>query len=173
MTQIHDFKQSKVSGDEGEQFLDTYFRRNGYKVEPVTMHEQKQDKVDRKIVNLKSGKSTIAEYKTDAEAKTKHNIFVEVVSNAEGGSPGWLWASKAEWLITLIPDDCILIAKMAKVRECYHRGWSRTAHVSVQNKSKQPSQNFYYTIGALVSIDRYIKETEAVKLELVTQPKAA
>jgi hypothetical protein len=170
MAEIHDFNQSKIAGDEGEQFLDRFFEQRGNKVESVTMEEQKRDKVDRRITNIKSGYVALTEYKTDEKAKQTGNIFVETFSNAEYGTAGWIGSSVAEWLVTLIPDECILITRLAKVRECYATKWYSRNHKSVPN---EVNGNIYHTIGAIVPIEKYIKESGAVKIGIAPQQKSA
>jgi hypothetical protein len=171
MTEIHNFNSSKAAGDEGELFLDRFFERRGYKVEHVTDQEQKRDKVDRRIINNKNGKVALSEYKTDDRAKQTGNIFVETFSNAEYGTPGWISASKAEWLVTLIPDECVLIARLAVIRTCYATKWVGYQHKSIPNSV---GGNIYHTIGVPVPMGKYVSESGAVKIDITPpQPKAA
>lgn len=171
MTEIHDFNTSKVSGDEGEKFLDRFFEQRGYKVERVTMQEQKKNKVDRRITNIKNGYIALTEYKTDAKAGQTGNVFVETYSNAENGTAGWVGASIAEWLITLIPDECVLVTRLAKIRECYATKWFGLQHKSIPNKV---GGNIYHTIGVPVPMGKYIKDADAVRIDIAPQkPQAA
>lgn len=170
MTEIHDFNTSKVSGDKGEQFLDRFFEQRGNKVEPVTMQEQKQNKVDRRITNIKSGYVALAEYKTDEKAKQTGNVFVETYSNAENGTMGWIGASIAEWLVTLIPDECVLVTRLTKIRQCYATKWFSYQHKSIPNRV---GGNIYHTIGVPVPMDSYIKDTGSVRINIDPQQKDA
>ena len=169
MTEIHDFNQSKAAGDEGEQFLDRLFEQRGNKVEPVTKQEQRDDKIDRKITNPNNGKTVIVEYKTDMKAKQTGNVFVETFSNIENGTPGWIGASKAEWLVTLIPDECVLITRLSKIRECYATKWVGYNHKSVPNRV---GNNIYHTIGFPVPIEKYITESGATKIDIAQKDAA-
>lgn len=170
MTETHDFNTSKAAGDEGERFLDRLFEQRGNKVEPVTIQEQRNDKVDRKITNPRNGRVVIVEYKTDAKAKQTRNVFVETFSNMENGTPGWISASKAEWLVTLIPDECVLITRFAAIRECYATKWVGYSHKSIPNKV---GASIYHTIGFPVPIDKYIRESGAVKIDIQPDTKDA
>lgn len=168
MAEIHEFNHSRIAGDEGELFLDRFFERRGNKVEHVTLQEQKGDKLDRRFTAIRTGQVALVEYKTDAKAAQTGNIFVETYSNAERGTPGWFSASKADWIITLVPGVCVLVTKLARIRACYAAYWFGLPHKSIPNRV---GGNIYHTVGVPVSMERYIKESGAVRINIALEKK--
>ena len=97
---MYDFQQQKDLGKQGEERLDSFFYR-WYNIREVPFELQKEG-IDRFYIP-KRGNITfprLVEYKTDFYRTG--NVFIETHSVIRQGKPdikGWLYTSKADWLI--------------------------------------------------------------------------
>lgn len=96
------FIAQKKIGDKGEAMLDKFFTDRGYRVEDVSMKEQKKG-IDRYVIN-NAGQRVAVEYKTDTRTATTGNIFVETISNNKTGALGWAVKGHADHLLYYVPD---------------------------------------------------------------------
>lgn len=148
MVKPYDFKAQKLVGLKGEAFLDTFFA-SAYIVTPSTESEQRQE-IDRWFMNRESGHRFSVEYKTDARAGRTGNAFVETVSVLERNVQGWLYTSKAEYLVYFIPGSAwvIYVLKFPTLRKAFPAWAAKYQIKQVRNRS-------YTTCGLVVPLAEF------------------
>jgi len=94
LTSTVQFKQGK----DVEAWLDRYFGERGFKIEKLSMEEERVQHIgDRRF---KKGKwSYLIEYKSGIQTYTTGNIFLETVSVDTTKTPGWVFTCKADWIV--------------------------------------------------------------------------
>lgn len=148
---VHEFDNKLKEGEEGEAFLDDYFRERGYDIRPASDAEQRQG-IDRWMKRAApDSKWFPVEYKTDAVASRTGNAFVETVSVDTSGKRGWAYTSRSDWLIYYVPgDDIIYIIDFVALRLELPR-WEHS-YIT------RPAQNNgYRTYGVLVPLHEFEK----------------
>lgn len=158
---MHKFIDSKVIGDYGEYFLDQYFESIGYTIRQASKNSQIKYKIDRQFLKEKNGKlySWFVEYKTDKRSIDTGNIFLETISNSVNNTPGWLFATKADVIITLVPDKYIIGYYIKDLRDNYTNIWKDYKVVTAINEN-------YKSFGVIVTVQEYIElsKIKVVKL---------
>lgn len=124
---MYNFQQQKELGKQGEEKLDSFFSR-WYNIKKVPFKLQKEG-IDRFYIP-KYGEVTfprLIEYKTDFHATG--NVFVEthsVIRQGQPDIPGWLYTSKADWLIYwLVKYQEAFAIDFAKLRVSAQK-WEKT-----------------------------------------------
>lgn len=144
---MYDFQKQKNLGQQGEERLDSFFSR-WYDIKQVPFELQKEG-IDRFYIPLR-GQATfpyLVEYKTDFQQTG--NAFIEthsVIRSGQSNIQGWLYTSKADWLIYWAVEYQTAFAinfdKLRKSAEI----WKRTCRQrNCQNKG-------YKSSGLLVPI---------------------
>lgn len=85
MPTVHNFVDSKIRGDRGEEIVADYFSKKGYSIRFLTVPEQKELLYDLHLTR-KDGKEFKIEVKTEFKAERTNNVFWETQVN---GKPGW------------------------------------------------------------------------------------
>lgn len=153
-TPTYEFKTQLAIGSEGERRLDEFFA-DWFVITPASEDEQRMG-IDRWFVRRQSSKDGPAgerfavEYKTDHRAHESGNAFVETVSVAgtQHGKEGWVYSSRARWLIYYVPGEgaeMAYIVPFAKLRAELPRLRRHYPEVPVQNKG-------YLTLGLVVPL---------------------
>ena len=98
---MYSFITSLEYGIKQESVLDNFFSQ-WYIIEEAT-HYQQSVGIDR-IFSIGDKRFSV-EYKTDRIAGRTNNSFIETISVAEDGSPGWAITSRADVLIYFVPSE--------------------------------------------------------------------
>lgn len=174
MTTVHTFKQSKKLGDIGEKVVKDFLTKRGYRVENVSIPEQKAKHIDFKCY---VGDTLVfyVEVKTDFQATKTGNIFWEYEVD---GKPGWgnqysedrpeipillIWYLPGQDnLYSIYSDRISTISKwcvenrMVKKYITNYKG----------NKQDLDIDNMHYTsYGYLIPLEEFYKFTTSVILE--------
>jgi len=142
----YQFNDQLVAGEDGEAYLDAFFRRRGHTILPVTTEEQRLG-IDRVFVTP-TGQSWKVEYKTDFRAGKTGNAFIETVSvdtHGKYGKMGWALTSTAEYLFYYVPDHAIYVIPFLSLRHALPR-WMR------EFPARGALNNRYTTHGVLVPL---------------------
>lgn len=151
----YDFETQHKIGQKGEIFLDQWLRPM-YHVADVSQDlKYQQSGIDR-VVTRSDGTAVTVEYKSDIAAKRTGNLFFETVSNSKDGTPGWGWASQADYWIILIPEQEILVFKPGKLRALVWDLQQTLKERSIPNRG-------YNTIGYPISLIKARKVASQVK----------
>jgi hypothetical protein len=113
---IYTFDAQYTKGAKGEAVIDWIMRRF-VDLQPVTRQGQK-DGIDRVYRCRDTGTTWTVEYKTDFRAMRSGNVFLETVSQDTNNKAGWLYTSKADYLLFYIPYPCfeLYLARMETIR---------------------------------------------------------
>lgn len=155
------FEQSPqyLSGQSVADFLDEFFRKRGWQIEPTTPHEERvQCLGDRHF--RKGGTHWLIEYKSGLQTAATGNIFLETISVDTQSKPGWVYTCKAHFIFygTLL-NGCILIMNPNTLRqniEALKTKFGERATGKNQNKG-------YNTHGVIVPLG-YAKEHLTAKI---------
>ena len=80
------------------------------------------------------------DYKCDEQWHKYGNVFLETVSNAQTGRPGWAMTSEADWLLYFLTPSTVLVCRMARIRAMLPR-W-RCAGYPVRSAKNQGYETF-------------------------------
>jgi hypothetical protein len=94
---VTDFTSDNNGSNLFQQITMTWLKGNGFEVQDVSKDRTYQSQ-DIDMVITKGGKRTTVEFKADKVIATSGNLYFEIVSNLEKGTPGCLVYCKAEWL---------------------------------------------------------------------------
>ena len=131
---IYRFEAQNNLGQKGESFLDAWLSKK-YEIIDVSAHPKYQKSGIDRLISRADGLAISIEYKYDAAAKRTGNLFFETISNDRKKTPGWGWASQADYWIFLIPETEILIFKPGNLRSFVWREKNSLQEKEVQNKN--------------------------------------
>lgn len=95
----YDFAEQYREGQLGENELDEYFRHQGYEVTSVTLREELDQRIDRRIQDPWDGNEWTAEYKTDSTFARTENFCIEIADvGPQTCRLGWAYACQADRL---------------------------------------------------------------------------
>lgn len=140
----YDFDHQLAEGEEGEAYLDAFFRERGHTIRPATHDEQRQG-IDR-VFTAPDGRVARVEYKTDFLAAKTGNAFVETVSVDRHGKMGWALTSQADTLIYYLPGKVIYVLPFMSLR------WALPTWIR-DYPAKSAQNRDYATHGILVPLD--------------------
>lgn len=141
----YDFHHQLTEGEQGERFLDAFFRARGHTVSAVSREEQRQG-IDR-LIETPAGVMRV-EYKTDYLAARTGNAFIETISvdsAGQHGKMGWALTTACDYLIYYLPETSIYVLPVYALRWALP-GWMRTY------PAKQAANHGYQTHGILVPL---------------------
>lgn len=98
---ISSFKEQLAVGQKSEHFIATLFT-SAFKVEFAGMAQQRQG-IDFIFTDRVSGAVRLVELKTDWTAAKTGNAFIETVSVDVDSKLGWVYTSRADWLLYYVP----------------------------------------------------------------------
>lgn len=101
---VYNFTRQLEIGQKCEDYLDAYFVWRVDRIHKATETEQRLG-IDRLF--SEEGRIYSVEYKSDLQAARTGNFYIETVS-AEGRQKGWLYTSKANFIIFFIPQTGLL-----------------------------------------------------------------
>lgn len=154
------FNQQKRLGLHGEEILDSFFSR-WYLIKEVPIELQREG-VDRFFVPKRGELEFpyLVEYKTDFKKDTG-NVFLETHSVVRVGQPdirGWLYTSKADWLIYfLVEYETVLALSFPSLRESV-LAWEAKNLC----RRKKCANNNYHSIGLIVPIPLMLRASHAI-----------
>ncbi|SHF74073.1 hypothetical protein SAMN02745218_02986 [Desulfofundulus australicus DSM 11792] len=151
---MHDFNGCLKRGEDGEHFLDRFFSGR-FHIYPVTRRQQRQG-IDRIFVNRETGKVLKVEYKTDYQAGRTGNAFLETVSVDTEGKKGWVYTSKADYLLYFVVEDLLIYAIRFKTLRRLFPTWLK------KYRTGKAVNEGYTTHGLLVPLTEFEKCAEAV-----------
>ncbi|MEQ8274662.1 MAG: hypothetical protein RMA76_46210 [Deltaproteobacteria bacterium] len=139
-----DFETQYRRGALAESVLDSMFSRM-LRVEPVSRDDQR-DGIDR-VFHFRGRRWTV-EYKTDFRAAQTGRVFIETVSNDRTKKAGWLYTSRADYLLYFVSGaDSVYVVRMERLRHAAVSRWiGRFEDRAVPNRT-------YRTHGMAVPID--------------------
>lgn len=111
---VYKFDKQLKDGEEGELYLDKYFRE-WFIVTPVNMSLQRKG-IDRTFLRKSNSERITVEYKKDTKARQTNNLFIETVSIDNQDKPGWAVYSEADILVSYIPPMKIIITPMSIIK---------------------------------------------------------
>ncbi|MCL6447845.1 MAG: hypothetical protein K6U04_06780 [Armatimonadetes bacterium] len=151
---MHNFDDQFRRGQDGEKFLDEFFAGK-FHIYPATRRQQRQG-IDRVFVNRETGETLKIEYKSDYAAHRTGNAFLETVSVDTIGKKGWIYTSRADYLIYYVVDDLLIYAiKFDTLRRLF------PAWLKKYRRGKAVNEG-YTTHGLLVPLTEFEKHAEAV-----------
>lgn len=151
---IHDFDERLAYGRRHERALDGFFQQ-WYEIRAARDNEQRQG-IDRHFA--RGGRALTVEYKTDHQADSTGNIFVETVSRDDINSPGGHISSQADRLVIYLPDsELIYWLSTAKLRTLVH-AWR-----DVYREAAAPNRT-YNTLGLLVPQHEFERHSRVINL---------
>lgn len=147
--------KSDILGRTGELQAIAYFKQHGYKVLDKTKSKKYQD-IDTDLIIEKDGERTLIEVKFDTRIRETGNIFAEQITNVREQKQGWLYKSKADYIMYIAAfTDYFYIFKTEKLREYVkNHPELRTSYAYDRTTSK----------GKLVSVERFQKEFDVKKV---------
>lgn len=152
-TQPFQFDAQLRDGERGERILDRRFAR-WYEIQPVADFLQRAG-IDRLWKCRDTGREFWVEYKTDRRAAETGRIFVETVSVTTAGKLGWAYTSKAQLLVTYIPDQKVaLVTQMTTIKRLLPEWLREYPQAPARNEG-------YETIGLLVPIEDFRHQSDA------------
>lgn len=153
MEKTYNFKTQLLQGQDGEWFLDQYFKGK-FNIFPANEQQQRHG-IDRIFIERGKKRVLFVEYKTDITAATSHNAFVETISVDSMNKPGWAFTSQADMLLYYIPGDGIIYVLRFDVLRSQLPRWEKVYPVR-----KIPNEG-YYTHGLIVPLDEFERYSEA------------
>jgi hypothetical protein len=81
-----------------EAFLDDYFEARGFTIEKTTPHQERVLCLGDRIFS-KDGTTWFVEYKSGIQTFYTGNIFLETISVDTAGKPGWVYTSRADYIL--------------------------------------------------------------------------
>ena len=99
---VYTFDEQYNHGKQGEQQIARWLQPV-YSIDFATDRHQQDQGIDLIGTHRETGELVTFEVKTDRAAHRTGNAFIEVVSNSNRGSIGWVQKCKADWLIYWIP----------------------------------------------------------------------
>lgn len=150
---MHRYSESAKRAMEAE--IDKHFARQ-WAIKPVTRESQFAG-IDRIWTHRTTGEEYAVEYKCDHRTAATHRVFIETVSNANSGRPGWVITSEADLLIYYCHGlGFAFRASMPKVQEVYEARWSGLKVRSAQNIGRDG--RVYDTLGVCVNKNKFKRD---------------
>lgn len=148
-------------GEAAEKQLDSHFS-DRFQITKATREEQRCgiDRIFAKRMPVASAtmRKYAVEYKTDWTAGRTGNAFIETVSVDTMNIPGWVYTSRAEWLIYFVPiHSKVYIIRLNEMRKVVDE-W-----VEQFGPEKTVPNEGYFTRGVPVPLS--IVANLAVKIE--------
>lgn len=147
------------SGSDVADFLDAYFRAQGWQIDRTTETEERiQCLGDRHF--RKPDKHLYVEYKSGLQTAYTGNVFLETVSVDSQQKPGWVYTCQADYLMyAILPKSKILLFVPRELRERMEDLKARFREVPTGK-----GQNVgYKTWGLIVPLD-YVEQHVAHKV---------
>lgn len=150
------------NGKEVEKFLDIHFRGKGFEIRETTYHEERVLHLgDREF--SKDGKSFFVEYKSGIQTFHTGNVFLETVSVDTNGKPGWVYTSKANFVLYA----CLLNGKILVFLPEQLRDNLDSLKQQFKEKSTSQKQNNGYNSRGLIVPLFYAEKNLAKKVILL------
>lgn len=150
---MHRYSESARRSMEAE--IDKHFSRQ-WRIEPVGIETQ-FDGIDRMWTHLTTGEVYAVEYKCDHRTIETHRVFIETVSNANSGRPGWVITSQADLLIYYCHGlGFAFRASMPKVQEVYETKWKDLKVRAASNIGRDGRA--YNTLGVCVNKNKFKRD---------------
>ena len=149
----HQFK----SGKNVEAFLDEFFSRRGWNIEPTTPHEERTLNLgDRRYT--RGDVTWLVEYKSGVQTFYTGNVFLETISVDSDGTPGWVYTCQADYIFyAAVLNDKILVLKPDTLRDEIEGLKTRFREVATSNNQNKG----YNTHGVIVPLE-YVEQFLAV-----------
>jgi hypothetical protein len=111
-------KPQFFQGKRVEAWLDEFFRKDGWQVEPTTPHEERVLCLgDRKFTKPPQAHPVYIEYKSGLQTAATGNIFLETISVDTAGKPGWVLTCQANTIVyAALYNHVILLLKPRVLR---------------------------------------------------------
>lgn len=110
---LHRFAESLTIEAQWAPTLDAWFGA-AYQLRLATVEEQWRG-IDRVAID-DGGRCVGLDYKCDCRCVETGNLFIETVSNAQTGRPGWALTSEAMWLVYFVVPDHVLMFLTSQLR---------------------------------------------------------
>lgn len=111
----YSFTTQNSIGKQGEEMLDLWLKSK-YRITDVSEAPYFQERCIDRILEKADGSTIFVEYKFDQAARKTGNIFFETISIDSKGVPGWGWKTQADYLLTLVPDQEVIVVRPATLR---------------------------------------------------------
>lgn len=150
------FKNGKTIED----YLDGYFgTKGGFDIELLTADEERRQCLgDRRF--HKNDKSYLVEYKSGIQTFYTGNVFLETVSVDTAGKPGWVYTSRADFIVYA----AVLNKKLLIFRPGHLRREIEALKMRFPSRKTSKGQNKdYNSEGVLVPL-RYAEDHLAAKV---------
>lgn len=154
--------QQFVTGMAVEDWLDRYFREQGWTIEHTTSHEERKlHRGDR--IFTRNGDRYYVEYKSGLQTANTGNIFLETISVDMADVPGWVYTSQADYLMyACLLNSVILIFVPSVLREKIAELKRLFREVPTSNRQN----NGYNTWGLIIPLDYAIEHIAGKVLRL-------
>jgi hypothetical protein len=149
-----EFDQSLQIGRDGKELVFKLLEKLSItaKIEDVREKKQYQQSGIDFLWWTKDNKSPL-QIEVKAEKNSSSNLFIETISNCNGRSPGWIYQTRADYIIYLSLDNqkayIFRPEKMRKLIKCRSR---KLKIVNPATKGKD-GRVLYYAEGFLISVN--------------------
>lgn len=147
---VFDWQECLDAGADGEFRTARYLEAAGYKIKPEGQHNgvwkdsvvREYDHPDMRVVSHASGVGkevkpligALLDVKTDSMAHETGNCVIELLSNVGTGRPGWVYTTKADFIVWLLAGNGkVIIVETTKLREAL-KGWRKGRIISQLNE---------------------------------------
>jgi hypothetical protein len=159
---MNKFKESLGRAKRFESEIDAHFRES-YTVVPLTVGAEKRGAGDR--VFIKHDKQTqayLVEYKTDEQAESTGNFFVELISIDRGANQrmGWAYTCIADYIMFYRPKSKIICVIKTEMLRATLPSWRESY---IMRPSGSALNNGYDSYGILVPVTEV--ESLAVRVD--------
>jgi len=151
---MYEFATCLKRGEAGERFLDEFFAGE-FAISPATRKQQREG-IDRIFTKRKTGSVFRVEYKTDYQAHRTGNAFLETVSVDVEGKKGWVYTSRADYLIYFVAEDSLIYVVPFKTLRKLFPGWLK------KYQQKEVANASYTSKGICVPLTEFERCAEAV-----------
>lgn len=140
---VYNFQEQLKIGQEGEAFLDSFFRGKGVQVEVVDDLDTQRRGIDR-YFHIE-GKTFSVEYKTDHTAARTGNAFLEMAVDKKAG---WVQRTEADFIAYYVPGrQVIYLVRPERIRELLGAYINKLQWGEIRNDS-------FVAYGMLLPLDR-------------------
>jgi len=114
---VHNFKQSKKTGEMGENAVQDLLKDFCYYAHDVTEQKEFYEPDIDYICIDKDLDTEYIELKTDTYTASNGNIFIETVSNDTTNKKGWYYECEADWLWYFAVPQTVYLFRLEELRD--------------------------------------------------------